>query len=84
MYCIYFAKSLKNNKVYVGYSQKKPEARIVEHNQHSNKWTTNNGPFKLMYYETYLCKEDAQAREKFYKTGIGKRIKKAIVEEMSL
>ena len=81
MYHIYFAKSIKNGKVYVGRTSKKPEARIVEHNNGSNKWTRVNGPFKLIYFESFKCKEDLIERETFYKTGIGKRVKTAITKE---
>lgn len=82
MYCVYFAKSLKNSKIYVGFSSKDPAIRIGEHNRGINSWTKNNGPFKLMYYEKYFCKEDAKSRELFYKSGIGKQIKKEIVRVM--
>jgi putative endonuclease len=76
MYSVYFAKSRKNGKVYVGYTEKDPKERVIEHNQGSNKWSSQNGPFTLIYYEGFLCKDDARLREKFYKSGIGKRIKK--------
>ncbi|SRR5260221_14772900 len=82
MYYIYFAKSLKNGKVYVGKTNKKPEDRVKEHNQGSNKWTKENGPFKLVYFETYIYEEDLAARESFYKTGFGNKIKKAIITVM--
>lgn len=78
-YFVYFLKSLRNEKIYVGMTNKNPEVRSQEHNNGTNEWTRNNRPFKLIYYETYLCKKDAQARELFYKTGFGKKIKKAIV-----
>ena len=78
-YFVYFLKSLRNQKVYVGMTNKEPEVRAQEHNNGANEWTRNNKPFKLIYHETYLCKHDAQARERFYKTGFGKKIKKAIV-----
>ncbi len=82
MYYIYFAKSLKNNKVYVGYTSKEPEERIREHNQGSNSWSKLNKPLKLIYYENYICLEDARLREKFFKSGFGKRLKKLIIQEM--
>lgn len=81
MYFVYFAKSLKNNKIYVGFSSKIPSIRVMEHNQSSNKWSKSNAPLKLIYYERYLCKADAMQREKYYKSGIGKRAKLALVNE---
>lgn len=82
MYFTYFAKSLKNNKIYSGFTAKTPLERVHEHNMGVNKFTKYNKPFKLIYYEEYLCKEDALKREKFYKTGLGKQIKQAIVKYM--
>lgn len=84
MHYVYFAKSLRNEKVYVGQTQKSPEERIKEHNQGSSTWTRSNGPFELIYYEEYMCREDAIRRESFYKMGFGKKIKKLIVENLKL
>ena len=83
MFYVYFLQSLKNGKVYTGNSSKNPQQRLTEHNQGSNKWTKNNGPFKLVYYETYHCKTDAIAREKFYKTGFGKTVKASIINSIA-
>ncbi len=33
--------------------------RLAQHNPGTNKWTKGNGPFKLVYYESYVCKTDA-------------------------
>lgn len=82
MFYVYFAKSLRNGKIYIGFTSKNPISRVREHNQGSNRWSKQNKPLKLVYYETFICKEDALAREKFYKSGVGKRIKKVIVYEM--
>jgi len=80
MASVYFIESLKNSKVYVGSTTKDPTDRLKQHNQGKNSWTKNNGPFKLIYYETYFCMKDARARESFYKSGFGKAIKKIIVD----
>jgi len=80
MFYVYFLKSLKNNKIYTGYTSKLPAERLIEHNQHSNVFTSQNGPFELVYYETYHCKRDAMLRENFYKMGFGKQIKEIIVK----
>jgi len=82
MYYVYFAKSLKNRKVYVGYTSKEPFTRVSEHNHGSNKWSQNNKPLKLIYHESFVCKEDAQQRERFFKTGVGKKIKLAIIDSL--
>jgi len=35
--------------------------------------TKGRGPFELIYYEMCLNKDDAVAREKYLKSGMGKR-----------
>lgn len=82
MLYVYFAKSLRNDKIYVGSTSKDPNIRVKEHNENSNVWSGQNCPLKLVYYESYLCKDDALLREKFYKTGVGKKVKIAIVRSM--
>lgn len=52
------------------------EKRLVEHNAGKNFSTAPYRPFKLIYYEAYPLKSDAQAREKYLKTSMGKRVLK--------
>lgn len=80
MYYLYFIQILKNFKTYVGYSHKNPEIRLREHNLGSNQWSNNNRPFKLVFFKKITCLTDVKLREKFYKTGFGKNIKKLIVD----
>lgn len=82
MHYVYFALSIKNNKVYVGCTSIEPEKRVHQHNQGSNIWSTHNRPLKLIYFEEYLPLADARKRELWYKTGFGKKIKKLIVQEI--
>src|SRR3989344_1001737 len=77
MFYVYFLRSISNGKVYVEKTSKEPVERLKEHNSGKNHWTKANRPFKLIYYEQYVCKEDAAKREPFYKTGFGKKVKKA-------
>ena len=83
MYYVYFAKSLKNNKYYVGFTSKQPLDRITEHNKGCNAWSKINRPLILIYFEPYYCITDAKAREKFYKSGFGKKIKKILMDSLS-
>ena len=76
-------KSIKNQKIYTGYTNQNPNGRLKEHNSGSSEWTKNNGPFELIYFESYLCREDALLREKFYKTGFGRIIRNAILSAVS-
>lgn len=79
IYYVYFAKSYKTNKVYVGSTSKSPKERVAEHNLGHNLWTKSNRPFKLIYFEKYHCKTDALYRERFYKSGFGRKVKEAII-----
>jgi putative endonuclease len=72
MFTVYILKSLKNNKRYVGYTSKTAEARLKEHNNGSNNFTSQNGPFVLIYEEKYEVKTEAIKREKSLKTGRGR------------
>ncbi len=83
MFHVYFLKNLKNSKTYVGFTSKSPLQRLKEHNSGTNQFTKNNKPFRLIYYETYFCKQDAQNREKFYKMGFGKLIKQQIINVLN-
>ena len=80
MFHVYILKSSLNGKSYVGFTAKEVNKRLEEHNIGSNKWTKANRPFRLVYYESFACKEDANLREKFLKTGVGKKLKKLILE----
>ena len=73
MFSVYVLKSEKNGKRYVGYTSKNPEVRLHEHNTGSNKFTGRNCPFVLIYTEQYLEKTEAMKREKFLKSGQGRR-----------
>jgi len=83
MHYVYFLKSNKNEKIYVGFTSKSPKVRLREHNSGSSKWSKNNGSFRLIYFEEYFCKKDARKRELFYKTGFGKKIKQSIVSVLN-
>ena len=73
MITVYVLKSLKNNKRYVGIPEKGIEERLRQHRSGSSVWTKQNGPFKLIYHETYLDKRSALRREQFLKSGQGRR-----------
>ena len=81
MYYTYVLTSAKNNKTYVGSTSKTVEHRLSEHNLGCNKWTRENGPFRLVYFESYYCKKDAMHREKFLKSGVGRKIIRIIIGE---
>jgi len=47
--------------------------RLQEHNSDLVFSTKNRRPWKLIYYEGCLHEKDARAREKYLKSGMGKR-----------
>jgi len=73
VHCIYVLKSLRNNKKYTGVTNKDPVYRLKEHNSGKNSFTKNNKPFVLLYTEKFISLKQAKRREKFLKTGQGRR-----------
>ena len=72
---VYVLQSKKSGKWYTGYSNNL-KRRVKEHNSDLVISTKNSGPLKLIYYEACLSQKDAIAREKYLKTGMGKRFLK--------
>jgi len=68
----YVIRSRKDNKFYTG-TTSDLRKRFREHNEGKVTSTKNRGPFELIYYEGCTNKEDAFARERYLKTGEGKR-----------
>lgn len=72
MFYVYVLQSEKDKKFYTGFT-KNLENRIFEHNQGRNYSTKDRVPLRLVYYEWCLSQSDATAREKYLKSGMGKR-----------
>jgi putative endonuclease len=72
MYSVYLLISLKDKNFYTGYTIDL-KRRIDEHNQGKVFSTQSRRPLKLIYYEACYNEEDAKAREKYLKSGMGKR-----------
>lgn len=47
--------------------------RLYDHNHGKSAYTRHRGPYELVYYEACLNSKDAFAREKYLKSGMGKR-----------
>lgn len=78
MYYVYILQSCKDKSLYIGFSHNLKE-RLLRHNEKQVISTKDKVPWKLIYYEAYLLKEDATGREKFLKSGSGWRfIKKQL------
>lgn len=72
MYYTYILRSKKDNRWYTGYTGDLRN-RFKEHNAGRNFSTKGRGPFELIYYEACIDEKDARAREKFLKSGPGKK-----------
>lgn len=68
MYYVYILKSLKDRKIYTGFSSDL-KLRFEQHKDGLVKSTKNRRPLKLIYYEAYLSEDDARNREKYLKSG---------------
>ncbi len=76
MYYVYVLQSSKKkNWLYKGFTSNL-KRRIKEHQEGKNFSTSMHRPLQLVYYEAYLLKTDALAREKYLKTSMGKRVLK--------
>ena len=64
-------RSKKDNNFYIGCTNNLKK-RFSEHNAGKSKATVGRMPFILIYYEAYINKEDAFAREQYLKTGWGR------------
>lgn len=69
---VYVLKSEKDGHLYTGCT-KDLRKRLSEHNDGKAGYTKGRGPFSLIYYEASHAIEDAFDREKYLKSGMGKR-----------
>lgn len=72
MYYVYVLKSQKDSGLYIGYT-KDLRKRFQQHNNGHSKSTKARSPFTLIYYESFVNNADALAREKFLKSGYGRK-----------
>lgn len=68
----YVLQSKKDGKWYTG-STNDLRKRFKKHNENEVYSTKGRGPFSLIYYESCMNDHDARVREKYLKTGMGKR-----------
>jgi len=68
----YVIRSKKDKKCYTG-TTADLRKRFRDHNENKIVSTKNRGPFELIYYEACINMEDAFTRERYLKTGMGKR-----------
>ncbi|OHB15829.1 MAG: excinuclease ABC subunit C [Candidatus Zambryskibacteria bacterium RIFOXYC1_FULL_39_10] len=68
----YVLRSKIDNKFYVGWTNDLKN-RILEHNSGNVQSTKERRPLELVYYEACKNKDNAIKREKYFKTGYGRR-----------
>ncbi len=82
MYYVYFLKSIKDSKYYIGCSSRQPGDRLKEHNAGMVKSTKNRRPFILVYSEKFDNKKAAFKREWHLKHPKGYLEKLKIIKSM--
>ena len=77
---VYAIVSEKDSVIYVGMATN-CETRLKEHNSGKSKYTSGHIPWRLFYTELVGDVKLAREREKYFKTGAGKRRLRAILEK---
>ncbi|KKT82152.1 MAG: hypothetical protein A3E64_02150 [Candidatus Harrisonbacteria bacterium RIFCSPHIGHO2_12_FULL_48_16] len=76
MYYVYLLENLNDKSWYIGFTENLDQ-RVKDHNDGRGGRTTKlKHGWNLIYCEMYLNKEDALGREKFLKSGSGRRFLK--------
>jgi putative endonuclease len=71
MFYVYVLISLKDHRLYVGFSSDL-ERRLQEHLSGHSTATKDRRPLKLIYYEAYQEEAEAKQRERYLKGGNGR------------
>jgi putative endonuclease len=72
MYFVYVLWSYKLRKRYIG-SSENAEERLTKHNAGKSTFTKRGIPWISIHKETYRTKAEALIREKFLKSGMGRK-----------
>ncbi len=72
MYYVYIPLSEKDGDFYTGFTNDL-RRRLEEHNSGKVESTLKRKPLKLIYYEACVSKDDARSRERYLKSGMGKK-----------
>src|SRR6266481_1319387 len=72
MFYVYVLHSLEDCGFYIGFSTDLRRL-MSEHKQGASFATKYRGPWKLIYYEAYIDRHEAEGRERYLKSGSGRR-----------
>ena len=79
MYFVYVIGSKTRGTKHIGQTNNL-ERRIKEHNSRIGRFTSNKGPWVLLYSEVFESRELAIQREKVLKSGKGRELIRDIVQ----
>ena len=80
MYYVYILWSDREKKFYIGYTMDL-ERRLKEHQNGSCHTTVRMDNLKLVYFEAFICEDDARRREQYFKTTKGKKTLRLMLRE---
>ena len=75
MHYVYVLRSARDDGLYIGYSANL-RRRFMQHSEGTARATAHRRPWTLIYYEAYLDLIDALGRERYLKSGAGRRFLK--------
>jgi putative endonuclease len=73
----YILRSSKTGHLYKGHTEN-ISLRLTQHNSGKTKSTKNGAPWTLVYFEVYNTRNEAIEREKYFKSGSGRRFLKEL------
>ena len=76
MFYVYVLRSEADSGFYIGYTNNL-RIRLKEHRAGKSFATAHRSPWTLVYYEAYIEQADALGRERYLKSGAGRRFLKA-------
>ena len=76
MFYVYVLRSEADSGFYIGYATNL-RIRLKEHRAGKSLATADRSPWTLIYYEAYIEQADALGRERYLKSGAGRRFLKA-------
>jgi len=72
MFYVYVLQAESDAGLYIGFSTDL-KRRLKQHQAGESQATAHRGPWTLIYYEAYSMRQDAEGRERFLKSGAGRR-----------
>jgi putative endonuclease len=82
MFTTYVLLSKSTGRFYTG-STSDLQARLESHNSNLSAATKNGGPWELVHREEFETRTEAMARERYFKTGVGREELKRMLSARS-